>query len=355
MRVPYFSALVCYASLAAIHPSMAEANTEPKANPILAPRQAQSFTFDLSGEFLYWKLESFSLDYIRTGVGVATTAGTPEIPVNGTGKPYSPNFKYQPGFRVAAAVYFGPMTAYDITTRYTRYYSNASGHFLSSKDRVADATAITFLVEDGSGRIQMHSASLNAKTHLNFIDAVGGYTLDVTKHLFFRPFAGLSGQINSLDLRARYAFLQTVGITGEEIHIHKSHTSSWGIGPIVGLDGTWNMSRNWSIFGTFNFRTPWVRSNIRDKQKEIRITRGDEFYIVQGKLTVDHVAFSYDFLIGPQWDVWFFNDNCHLTLRAAWEWFIMSAANTVYLNAANADNTLTLEIQGLTVSAAFEF
>jgi hypothetical protein len=98
-----------------------------------------------------------------------------------------------------------------------------------------------------------------------------------------------------------------------------------------------------------------VRSNIKAKQKEIRLTAGGEFDILQGKLTIDHVAYSIDFLIGPQWDLWMFDNKYHLTMRAAWEWLFMNANNTIYLNAANADTTLTLEIQGLCVSAAFEF
>ena len=165
----------------------------PLCNPLLRPRQDDRFTLGFEGEFLYL-LPYTALTYILTGAGESTAAGNPpiDVPVNGT--IYGPDWTYQPGFRVSGSAYFGNDNSYDVTGRYSRFQVSGKGSF-STADHPQLALTVRslggFLTEPNADRLAIHNASIDAQVPENFADLVGGYSIDVSKNLYFRPFGGL--------------------------------------------------------------------------------------------------------------------------------------------------------------------
>lgn len=332
-----------------------------QSNPLLYQREDEAFTLQFTGEFLYMKSYTPSLNYLVDGVGISNAAGAPEINVPSQGIIYAPDFKYQPGFRVSAAAYFGINNDYDITARYWRLRTNASGHFSASDNPELNSTVQLiggFLIERNSGRLSYQAASIDLDLPENILDLMGGYSIDVTKNLYFRPFAGLSGFWTKPILNVEYNFtnLAATSPAGDEISQLHAVSSGWGIGPILGLDGSWSLNRNLSLFASFDFTTRYSAWKMRCIEQETRLTApGGTFDIVRGKANSQQVGVSRSFLIGPKFDFWFFKDSCHLTLKGAWQWIALDGTHQVLLDANVSDVNFRNDIQGLNASASLEF
>lgn len=332
----------------------------PLCNLLLAPRQNDCFTLEFTGEFLYMLPET-GIDYIITGAGVSTAAGNPPINVPIPGSIYGANFEYQPGLRVGGSAHFGTNNAYDLTARYTLFRSHASGHFDTADQpdlAITVRSAGAFLIESNENRISIHNADIHFDMPENFIDLVGGYSIDVSRNLNFRPFAGLSGYWTDVAIQVNYAFFNPTGAgpVGEEIAHYHGKSVAWGIGPIVGLDGNWSLNKNLSIFGAFELAMHYVEWKMREIQQEVRLTApGGAFNISRGKITSEVIGFTRNMLIGPQLDVWFAENRYHLMLRAAWQWVLNDGAHHAYLSAGVTDSFFVNELQGLNVSGSFEF
>jgi hypothetical protein len=100
----------------------------------------------------------------------------------------------------------------------------------------------------------------------------------------------------------------------------------------------------------------YLEWKMRVIQQEARFTApGGTFDIVRAKLTSNPIGFGRNFLIGPQLDLWFAKESCHLTLRTAWEWILLDGSHQAFVSAAVSDTYFVTEIQGLNASASLEF
>ena len=139
----------------------------PLCNPLLKPRQDDQFTLGFEGEFLYL-LPYSGLTYILTGAGESTAAGNPPINVPVDGTVYTPDWTFQPGFRVSGSAYFGNDNSYDVTARYSRFQVAGKGSF-STADHPQLALTVRslggFLTEPNAGRLDIHSAHIDEDSH----------------------------------------------------------------------------------------------------------------------------------------------------------------------------------------------
>ena len=329
-------------------------------NPLLGPRQDDRFTLQFEGEFMYL-LPYSALTYILTGQGESTAAGNPPINVPVNGRPYGPDWTYQSGFRVSGASYFGNDNSYDITARYSRFSVHGKGSFLTADHPQLALTVRSlggFLSEPNATRLSIHNADIEAEFPENFADLMGGYSIDVSKNLYFRPFAGLSAYWTDIKIEANYAFFNPTasGPVGEEQSHTKCSSTAWGIGPICGLDGSWSLTRNLSLFGAFEFSVRYIEWKMKVIQQEVRLTApGGTFDLVRGKIDSNIIGFSRNMLLGPQLDFWFARNRYHLMLRAAWQWVLNDGAYHGYANATVGESYFVNEMQGLNASASFEF
>lgn len=330
-------------------------------NPLLYQREDDSFTLQFEGEFLYMRSENSQCDYIDTGLGVSSAGGNPPIEVPSYGTIYAPDWKYQPGFRVSAAAYFGRNNNFDVTARYLRFTTNVNGSYLGSDnpDLIPTSQQLGgFLVERNSNRLTFQSASISLDMPENIVDLVGGFSIDVTKNLYFRTFSGLSGFWVNPVVNVEFAFNNPIAASpaGDEIARTRSSTNGWGIGPIVGLDGTWSLTKNLGLFASFDFTVRYVSWELQVTQQETRLTApGGTFNIVNAKKNNSQIGIQRSFLLGPQVDFWFYNDNCHLTLRGAWQWIYLDGAHQSFLGASVGEFYFQNLIQGLNASASLEF
>lgn len=322
-------------------------------NPIIGPRAEKCYSIDVAGEFLYWYWSIGGLDYMATGRGVPT-ATTQRVSVTSPGRAYFPDYKFEPGFRIGAAAHFGEdENPYDITAKYTYFHANPNGSFDGARDRRVSATAINWVDAANDGNVFVSTAGIDVSVYYNFLDVVTGYSFDIKPNLYVRPFAGLGGLYVHADLRVQYNY--TAGVsTQQQIGIQRDHSSAWGIGPQVGFDSAWSMTKNLSIFGSAQFIVPVNVQNIAGNQTVERVGV-ETLNTMRIKADRVKVAFIEHFILGPRWDQWFCCERYHLGLQVAGEILFLSPDFIGFSSSTGNDSTFGAEIGGINISGSFEF
>lgn len=356
MYTHHLSTILCSLGIISLQPLMSMENAK-LYNPTLASRQTNSVTAEATGQFLYWKTQESSTDFLRTGVGISNTVGTSEIPVTKPGTRYIAQYGFEPAFRVGLSFYFGTNTAFDFTTLYTRYKTTGTNSATRAKDLVAAMNAANWLVEVGQAADTINASSIQSNLLYNWIDFQAGYAVDIQRHFYLHPTAGITTFFNSGHLFVKYNYINNGAgpLQGHHlIHRHFARTSLWALGPKVGLDFSWNFTRNWSLFGSFDFKLLFAHQKSKATQKHHDLTNGARFDILKGKGSDNTTPFIWDFFLGPKWECWFSNNNYHLSLLAGWEW-IEGTSLMGFLDQNNNFVGIATEIQGLTVASTFEF
>ena len=316
---------------------------------IFVSREKQEFTFEIEGELLMQKMFATSLDYLSTGVG-----GSATNTLQGAGTVYNFQSDYQFGYKVSATCYFSKDNLMDVSAQYAWFGTHGGSCF--SNSLVNPVRVLPFLLPV-LGTTTIHSASLNAKFDLNRVDLIGGYSFPLFFYLNFRCFAGLTGLWNDLKVKVGYKYFTTAAPSGEERALLNSKMNAWGIGPVTGFEMNWNLTNYINIFGSFAFRVPWIWQNEKAFERITRLTSvvsPNQFDLMRSRFSSGTLAFTWDFLLGPRINFWI-NDNCHGSLRAAWQWEIMSGDYWVYLTSSGDNSNVQAEIQGLNISASIEF
>lgn len=324
----------------------------PSCNPIIAPRWDKCYTVDFSGEFLYWFWSSSGLDFMVTGQGIPNgMANVVDVPE--PGRNFFPDFQFDPGFRAAAAVHFGPGNlGYDVGLRYTWFFPHPKGEFLRDRDLRIRAVATNWAQEAQGGADIINRAAIDVSSHFNFWELVSGYTFALQQNLTVRPFAGLNCHYITGDLKVLYDFVDPV--RGAEVVVQRSRYEGWGIGPEVGVDSTWSLNRNFSFFVSGMIALPLVKADISARQTLTGALVG-ELTTLNSRVKQTRIAISQECMAGPRWDMWFSKDRYHLMLQVAGEFVFCSGAYLQFLNSSANNAGVGGEIVGINASAMFEF
>lgn len=363
MRIPLFSAITCLAGFSFVQPVHAASNSQGKESPAvkkhpaISHRSGQDFTMFFTAELLYWKWNGGGLDFVRTGVGIPNVGGVAlqDTPVTKTGGEFGPDFQFDTGFRVGAGVYFGANNAYDISVKYTHFHTHAKGSFDRSKDLATSALALTWAQSAQINTSIVHFANIDVKPHFNWIDLVTGYSFGLTPNLLLRPYAGLAGFFIDGRLRVFFDIDRVAQAVGHEKIVHKARYSAFGLSPVLGIESNWSFAKNWSFFGVANFYIPYFWQKLRAVQRTNQVDLGNQFISMHSGIHQTRLSQGFDFLLGPQWDVWFCKSRCHLTIRAAGELIFFNGFFLQFLSGGDNDAGIGAQIQGLNVAAAFEF
>lgn len=332
-------------------------NMEYAPNYALDPLCGKNYTVTFSGEFLYWKYYEVSTSYMRTGIGLNDTTGAEE-PVTEYGTRYLPKYSYEPGLRVGLTASFGDRNAYDLTARYTRFTTHGSGKFDRASDLVGSADPGIWFFEQGvSGDLIMNA---NIEDHLtfNWVDLVAGYKFDLERHYYIRPFAGVAGYFDNGTLNSEYEYIQ--GSPGSSfghlsLNTYKGKTSVWGLGGIAGLDTFWSLNKYISLVASFDIRNIVLFQSLSAIEPSQDLETGEELNMLNIAYDVMRSGVIWDFKIGPKWDLWFACNKYHLSMTAAWEVLDSTSGTMAFCNIRGNDTGLRLSIQGLNLSALFEF
>ncbi len=202
-------------------------------------------SFFVDAAFTYWYIS-------QEGMRVATNAV-----LNGTsshrsvsGEGFFPNFKYQPGFKVALG-----MIAYDewqYTAGYTWTHTNIHTHGVGSASSESSIPANTtttaagtpvFIVDDWFFGLvpgtadTVAASSLSSKWNLtmNIVDLTGGRPFYQGKSFVVSPFGGLELAFISQHMNVHLTEIssQVSAIPSQPIE-SKTRSNSWGVGPTAG-------------------------------------------------------------------------------------------------------------------------
>ena len=201
--------------------------------------------FTIQAEFLYWRANMDSLEYVLQSNG-------DNILLSTSAEFREPDFEYDPGVRVGIGYDFG-RSNWDINLAWTYHYSSVSDSS-GSEDRPLSQVATRF--QSASDTVYNFDVSTTAKAdwkvRLNSIDLEFGYDYFFSKRFSMRPHFGLKAAW--IDMHYDVAYTNLIDSqSGNLISSGSMRTNSdfWAVGPRMGFDSYLHIGWGFSLYGKF--------------------------------------------------------------------------------------------------------
>jgi len=186
--------------------------------------------FFIRGDLLYWKphVSGIELDFGTAYIDQVTTDGTQVTRTEEFDA--DPHFKWNCGYRVAAGYQF-VRSNWEIDAYWTSFQGT------SSRDSTEDVDTIN------TGKY---------KVRLNQLDVDLAYNLPLCPSFILKPFVGVRGARIHQSLNAQLTTDITFSPTSlaTETRILDDSQKFCGIGPILGLEGGWNLGCGFGVYGS---------------------------------------------------------------------------------------------------------
>jgi hypothetical protein len=294
-------------------------------------------TWDVFSEisFLYWQAREEGLDF---GITVPNHALTlPAFPNDG-GELVEMEFKYKPGFKVAAGLNL-THDQWSLTAAYTWFHSSTEKNHAAPDTGYSHSTWLT-PVNDG--------VVLDQKAHWNlhvaFLDFQMARAYFTGKNLSFEPNLGL--RLGWIDQHFRVHHV----VNGLAFPITvKNKSDSWGVGPILGLKTNWLLGRGTRLFGNIAGSVLYTHYKVRLEENNLNIHN-----------KVGYLRPAVETALGFGWGAYCCQEKYHVDLSAAynfnvyWNQNMMRQLKDVEASQAGA-GAGDLYLQGLTAKVRFDF
>jgi hypothetical protein len=314
-------------------------------------------TFNLFGDFLYWKASLDGVGYATTAVGVVNADGSDGF---NKFKTRTVHFSYDPGFLIGAGVGL-PYDQWDVGCQWLRFHTRGKDKAHGSLDAASGHRAILDLI----GMLEPllsppGKATADCRIHLDVVDLVMGRSFYWSRYFNFRPFAGLRAAWVDIDWDISFTRPIFPGFPDPQTFAFLDAGNDFNaIGFLGGFESDWTFHKG---LGLFSYATA---SLIYGKSSEH--TR-EEFFLVPASGTkaieqtlkaqnATHTVKSvFDLALGIQWSLRFKKDRYGLLLRAGYDFFYWPnvTQKTVIQNNRIRDRA-DLSFQGLIMGAKFEF
>lgn len=297
-------------------------------------------------DFIYWKTSEGGLDYAFDGVAPST----PPVINAKKGKFHSPEQEYDPGFKVGFGLNF-KHDGWDFFTEYTRLHSDHEhDHVHAHENNVLLSTWLLQLPGGVVTQIGLESAS--AKWHMNFdmLDFELGRNYYISKFLTLRPYVGIKLIWTDQHYNVNYVADDITFQNTDRASI-KMTQDVMGTGIQAGLDAAWHMTKNWSVFGNFSLAGLW--NDFDNSRKDYQTVDSVTQRTLNNKNDQTLLQPYFDFILGVQYETWFYHDYYHFGIHAGWEEVLLPNHNQLIglYNEVSGD----LGFQGLTIQARFDF
>lgn len=315
------------------------------ANTASANPHLDGYGWFLSADALVWRLYDSS-----DAVGLAVS--NPAVNMDAVqGSMRHAEFDWAWGFRTAIG-YFAEHDKWDTNFGFTWYQTDASRGISASGPSVA-------ATEYGNPETVLNAGTYthsSTKWKVHYYDLVWelGRNFFVSKYLAVRPHAGIR---TSWFYEHRNVGLSTATQV-DKFNIY-DRNNYWGIGPRVGLDGTWWFGRHFNMFSSLSAALLWGRFKVLSTSQEFgQTTLADD--VRGGK---SGMVPNMQFAIGLGYDSNFLDDTFNFALRISYDalcyWgenqMLTWASNGVGSNSSshhvNADKTM----QGFSAKFVFSF
>lgn len=342
-----------------------ETKTQPVAliTPSAAPIVNHGFDVFLFGDFIYWSARvdgvqsTFTNQTFKNSINQAITIS------DDSDETRTSHFHLKPGFKAGIGMNF-EHDGWDSLARYTwfRTHANTNSH---GTNLVTFKTAGNTTIFDGVG-----IGTIDWKLHFNALDWELGRNYYISPKLLLRPFFGLKGTWMTQYLSSYTSTLEkdTSNPPSENSSQYSSQVNEkldfWGVGIRPGLQTSWQLSSQWSIFGDLALSALW--GQFKNTEKEHLVISNLQDTANSGEYDSQQFAGSFhtitpvlEFALGLRWDYKFSDDDYRVRLQAGWEeqvWFNQN--QFLYTREGYAipgSNFGNLVMQGLTVEFRFDF
>lgn len=272
--------------------------------------------------------------------------------------------KLSPGFKVGAGLNFD-YDGWDTRVKYTWFHNKAhSTTSYGSNEIISDSLSIDLknILVFEKRNVTTDSSYNNWHLHFNAIDWQLGRNFYISQKLLLRPFGALKGswQKQYLGTKDTYITLGTVLTdktkdNAKTIYSSNNDQHFWGVGVMAGLNSSWKITNDFSIFVNTAVSNLWGQFKNTKKTSisynEDSTTKLDTVYTdlsneYQSLHTISPVL---ELLMGVRYDYKFSNDDYRIRLQAGWEeqvWFNHNHFNKQFGN---------LNLQGFTLQARLDF
>lgn len=308
----------------------------------------------VDASFIYWQPveENLEVGFANTTVQVAGA-----FPTGTSGSMVNMGASYKPGFKVGLGGNFD-YDSWDTHLEYTWFHNTNS----QSSTQVAGSgqlfrtqgnpfTAVTNNFYD----------SVSSKWHLKMDIAdwdVGRWGYVGTK-LTYRPSVGVRADWIRQSLNTTYTRAAAVGGAAADVDAIRQKTSSWAIGPKVGLDSNWNLGAGFRFFGNGEadlLFTKYTRLSFRETHSAAVAT---PFSVKQKRVYA--VKPHLDLELGFGWGMYFDCNNWYMDIALGYEFQVFFDQNMFrHFNddVMSINSTLpngNLYLQGLTAQFRLDF
>ncbi len=348
-RIDYLEATVndLKKQVATLKEEVKDKGIPPTASPLLNGG-CDAF---ITGDFLYWKANESDLAYVLRAKVEDATLNLP-----GNGNLVTPNFGWDPGFRVGLG-WRTNHDDWDLYLTWTRFHTAAHSHRHTGNGQNLFPT----LAGAPFAASICDSATTHLLIHLNAIDIEVGRQFYVGKHLSLRPHIGFENIWISQHYNTKYKGLPLQESAFEEIRFRNNF---WGFGIRSGMDTQWNMRWGFSLFGDVAFALLYGEFDLKRTSKHNFTFRGSPLI---GNTHVDEkpllARVAMELALGLKWETLFIHDRFHFSMQAGWEEHFYFGQNQMYNFFGTADESHgketsangDLSLQGLTISARLDF
>lgn len=319
----------------------------------------------LEVSFLYWQAQEDGLEFAIKNNPTLTPAST--LYANMNGEIIGLNFHWEPACKVNANVIFP--NGWDFDVRWTTYYSK-SKHMTSNSTVNAATTSGLFplwvLPQSYSTTPAVYGQARGLwNIHLNTLDFELGANTFLTPHLSLR----FHGGVKALSILQKYRVRYFNGITALGIRMLPSRVAMsndcCGIGPRIGFNSKWLITRGWSIAADLAGSLVLNRFKMKrsDADRAVAVD-GDPVYLESSKVREAFYAFrpNLETLLGFSWDTCY-GCNCQYTfgflaayeLQYYWEQNMLPQLVSTQLSFLDFPARGDLHCHGLTATLRFGF
>jgi len=313
-------------------------------------------TFNIFGDFLYWKASLDGVAYATTAVRVVNADGTMGLD---RFKTRMAHFEYDPGFSIGAGIGL-PYDHWSIGIRWLRFYT-------TGKDKAHGsliATAGNRIILDSVGMLENllsppNKASANCQIHLNLADLVLGRKFLWSHYFEFKPFAGLRGAWVDIDWDIAFTMPIAMPSPIDQSYAFLDVDNDFNaIGFLGGFESEWSFYKGFGLFSYATLALIYGKSSERTKEEFFLVpaleTRAFE-QTLKARNSTHTVKSIFDIALGLKWEI-NFKQYCRFLIHAGYEFFYWpNITQKTIVQATRIRDRSDLSFQGIIIGAKFDF
>lgn len=282
----------------------------------------------VTGEFTYWIAQEDGLQYALSGLLFSILNPNP---LSGTGSAYSPNAKWDPGFKVGLG-YLEGNYLWDLFVHWTWYHTQAKGAvdhgFNFDANQLWPQVSIPRygVTAFGSGTAQWN-------LEYNTLDFSLGREFSLGKYFGLKPFSGL----RAAWVDQKYNIQINGGGVNQELWKNKLDYKAVGLRS--GLSSSWYFNKYLSLYNQASFSV--LYGQLVDHVVGIRslsFNGADNQTVANIRNSTHSVKSEMEISIGVRYETLYSrNDRYHFALDVAWEYLNWVNMNQFYIPVTGSD------------------